>query len=326
MRNILRSLVGISLVISVISALPAIPALALDEPDTVSLDDILLFQDLLVDGDILAVVPYEISFGASPDENADQTFIFLALSPDGATVNGTALAYPAYDGGYGNGVVAFYWATGMTWEANYIFRVQENPTYYPSPAYWDFPVNVSNYSSDSDQADALRNKIIDSATYLSTTFGVALTETSESGSRVLSAYGEIYYLSVIPGLQSMAPALFAVQLEDPDYSRRSWSLSLAESLKTKYEDTLLYDFMTGYAGLFSTETSSTMTFFALFLSVAVMLISIWKFKASMLSAFDDAYTLLLCLMLLGIFDMVLAGTLAFTSTAIGGVILFLNKD
>lgn len=311
---------------AVIMALFATPALALAEPSSVSLDDIVIFHDLLTPGDMLATVPYNVSFATAPDENISQTFIFTVLSPDGSTVNGTALAYPAYNGGYGPGLVAFYWASGMVSGESYIFRVQENPVYYPAPDYWDFPVSVSNYSTETDQAVALKTKILDSSIFLSTSFGVPLSSTSESGGLVLSAYGELYYLNVIPGLQQMTPTLFSVQLEDPDFTRRSWSTSFADALKTKYEGTILYDAMTGFGGLFSVETTGAMTIVSVFIFLVVVSISVLKFKGSMISAFDDGYTALLLLMLYGVFDMILAGTIAFISTAIGGVILFLNRS
>ena len=304
----------------------ASPILAAEpEPDSVSLDGIVIFQDLLVEDDFLAFVPYDIPFIIDPSVTIDQTFIFRLLSPDGTSENGTTLATPAYNGGYGSGVVSFYFASGMTSEEAYVFRVQQNPTYYPSSQYWDFVIGASDYSTEADQATALKAKVVDSATFLTAVFGTALLTSSEAGTTVLSTYGELYYLTVLPGLQNMCPALFSVQLEDPDYTKRSWSFTLADALKTKYDDTFVYDFMTGYAGLFSMETTASMNFLCIMLFAVTIGISVWKFKATMLSAFGDGYAVLLLLMLMGFADMVLVGALAFCSAVIGGVILFLNK-
>lgn len=261
-----------------------------------------------------------------PDDNIDETFLFRLMSTDGSTENGTVLAYPKYTGGYGKGVVSFYFASGMTWEAAYIFRVQENPAFYPSPQYWDFPIGATNYSSDNVQADALKTKIIDSANELSLVFGDDLVSTTEAGAMVLTTYGELYYLNIISGLQIMCPALFSVQLETPDYTKRTWSTTFAEDLRTKYSGTFIADFMTGYAGLFSMQESSAMNFLCIILFIALIFLSVWKFKASMLSGFTDGYALLLVLMLNGFFSMIWAGMIAFLAVVIGGVILFLNRS
>lgn len=322
MKSRIASIIGI---IILLSLLMAPPALAIDEPDSVSLEGITIFGDLLAEDDFLAFVPYAIPFTTEPDENISQTFIFRMLSADGTTELGTVLAIPAYNGGYGFGAVAFY-STNMTWGEEYIFRVQQNPTYYPLAQHWDFTIGDSNYSSASDQALALGATIITSAMFLSTSFDEELLSKSESGTTVLSTYGELYYLDVIPGLQSMCPDLFSVKLESPDYTKRTWSMSIAEALQTKYSGTFIYDSMTGFAGLFSMDTSPAMNFLSIIMFAILMGISVWKFKASMLSAFVDGYALLLLLMLGGFFSMIWAGFMAFCSTVLGGVILFLNRS
>lgn len=324
--RVLLRLIGIMMLGILPVVTIATPALAsTPEPTTVSLEEIVVFHDLLVTDDFLAFVPYEISFVTEPDANIGETYIFRLLSPDGSTENGTALATPAYNGGYGSGAVSFYFASGMTSGLAYIFRVQQNPAYYPSPQYWDFVIGDSNYSTASDQEAALKAKVVDSATFLATGFAVSLLAKSESGATILSTYGELYYLDAIPGLQSMCPSLFSVQLEDPDFTKRTWSITFAETIKTKYSGTFIYDFMTGFAGLFSLETSPAMNFFSIILFVILIGVSVWKFKASMLSAFLDGYALLLLLMLMGFFSMIWAGFVAFCSAVVGGAILFFKR-
>lgn len=308
-----------------LSVIPA-PALAMDEPDSVYLYDIEIFQDLLVENDFLAVASYHIPFTLQPDANINETFLFQLFSPDGSSIVGSVLAYPRYNGGYGYGIVSFYFETGMTWNSSYIFRVYESPVYYPSPKYWNFTIGASNYSSDSNQKDALRSKILDSAKELSTEWSVDLLSTSDSGQVLLSTYGELYYLYAIPGLQSMAPALFSVQIESPTYTKRSWSTTFADAMQTKYAGTIIGDFMTGFAGMFSMQTSSAMNIFSIIIFVVVILLSTWKFKATTLSAFIDGYSVLLLLMLDGFFSMVLTGFIAFLSIMIGGIILFFNRS
>lgn len=303
----------------------ATPAMAMDEPDSVSLYDIEVFQDLLVEDDFLGIAPYHIPFETQPDNNINKTFIFSILSADGSTTIGSALAYPRFTGGYGYGIVSFYFESGTVWDTSYIFRVQENPAFYSTPQYWDFPIGPSNYSDDTNQEDALRGKILDVAQDLTTEYEVDLLSTSDSGTVVLSTYGELYFLYAVPGIQSMCPKLFSVQIEEPTYEKRDWSYTLANALKTKYAGTIIEDFMTGFAGMFSMDTSPAMNILSVLLFATLILVSVWKFKATTLSAFTDGYALLLVLMLDGFFSMILAGLIAFLSVVIGGIILFLNK-
>jgi len=323
MKRLIRSL-GVALIALLVTASPA---MAIAEPTSVTLDDIELFQNLLVTGDMLAVVPYSVTFTTKPDENIDKTFIFRMTSVDGTTEYGTALAYPAYNGGYGSGIVSFYFAdnTTVTWGETYVFRVQQNPTYYPSAQYWDFTIDSSAYSDAFDQTEGLKAKVIDSATFLTTEFGVALLSKSESGATILSTYGELYYLTAIPGLQQMVPYLFSVQLENPDFAKRTWSTIVAVALVTKYSGTFIGDFMTGFGGLWGTTTSAAMTTLSIFMVLVIIGLSIGKFKGTMLTAMCDGYALILLLMLIGFFPMVAAGGIAFCSIVLGGVILFLNR-
>lgn len=302
------------------------PVYAMDEPESVSLYDIMIFQDLLYEDDFTAIVPYDIQFETTPDDDINQTFIFTIHSTDNTTELGAVIAYPRYYGGYGKGVVTFYIQTGMTWGSPYIFRVQENPTYYPSPQKWDFTIGTNQYSTDTDQSQGLRAKVLDSAVELSTEWGVDLLTLGDSGQTVLSTYGELYYLTAIPGLQTMCPELFSVQIVTPDYTKRSWSYTLADALRTKYAGTFIEDFMTGYAGLFSMETNTAMDLTSIIVFVLVIIISVTKFRASLLAAFTDGYTVLLLLMLQGFVSMIIVGFIAFLSAMLGGIILFFNRS
>lgn len=299
--------------------------LAIAAPDDVSLDGITLFNSLISDNDTLAIVPYSITFTTEPTQKIDQTFIFSMRSADNSTEYGSVLAYPYYNGGYGSGVVSFYFESGITWGSSYSFRLQENPTYYPSGQYWDFQIGASNYSSATDQTAALKTEITDSATFLTTQYSIALLTTNEGGATVLSTDGELYYVEAIPGLQTMCPALFSVRLESPDYTKRSWSTAFAELMQTKYSGTFIGDFMTGWAGQFSMEQNAAAAILSIILFAVLIAIDVAKMKATMLSAFVDGYAFLLLLMLMGMFPMLAAGGIAFCSTVIGGIILFLNR-
>ena len=303
------------------------PVFAADlaEPSSVSLYSIEIFNGLLKAGDFTAIVPYNIPFATQPSININSTFIFSILSADGTTQLGSVLAYPRYNGGYGKGIVSFYIESGMVWETSYIFRVQENPVYYSAPKSWDFSIGTAEYSPDTDQSEGLRAKILDIGSELSLEWSVDLLTSGDSSQTVLSTYGELYFLNAVPGLQNMCPTLFSIQIQSPDYTKRSWSYSLSNALRTKYAGTFVDDFMTGYAGLFNMDKNNAMDVLSIIIFAMVIALAVWKFKASMLSAFIDGYDVLLLLMLMGAFSMIIAGIFAFFSVLLGGVILLLNK-
>lgn len=321
-----KLLISVFVFILLAVLIPAQVAYAADDPDDVSLDNIIIFNSLIVEDDFLAYVPYTISFTEPPDEGIDKTFIFRMISENGTTEYGVNIATAQYNSGYGSGIVSFYIDTGMSFTEDYIFRVQENPAYYDEPQYWDFQINDSNFSTATDQEAALRAKIIDSATSLSIEYEVSLLSRSEAGQTVLSTYGELYFLEAIPGLQVMCNSIFELKTEDPDFTKRTWSTTFADALKTKYEDTFIEDFMTGFAGLFSIETSPAMNFLSAILFIALIFLSVWKFKGTTTSALLDGYALLELLMLMGFFSMIWAGFIAFISSGIGGAILFFKRS
>jgi hypothetical protein len=198
--------------------------------------------------------------------------------------------------------------------------------YYPSPLYWNFTVGPANYSDEADQAAALKAKIIDEASSLGSMWDEELLTTNDLGLTILSTDGELYFIQAVPGLQVICPTLFGVEIVSPSYIKRNWAYTLANSMMNKYDGTIFGDFMTGYAGLFSMQTSTAATFLSVIIFVAFMVLAVFKFKGSIMSSFIDGYAILLLLMLLGAFNMVYAGLMAFLSVFMGGVVLFLNRS
>ncbi len=313
------------LITMIILPISMVPVIAMDEPETVMLHDISVYEDLITDGDMLFLVPYYIPFTYLPDTSIKDAYLFRMLSANGTTEIGANVPYPWHNLGYGSGVAQFYLESGGVWDEAYLFRVQQNPAFYDTPDYWDFTIGPVNYSLAPDHSVALKAAIVDIATDLSTEFDVELLQTNE-GIITLSTYGEIYFLNAIPSLSSMCPSLFSLQVRSPTYTRRSWDTAVATALETKYQGTFIYDFMTGFAGLSSTDTSTTANFLSIILFALVVFVSVKWFKGNTVSGFLDGYTILLCLMLNGFFSMIGAGFIAFASVVVGGIILFINRS
>lgn len=305
----------------------ASPVFATDEPDTVSLDDILVIEDVISTGDAIVFVPYTISFTTVPEANINLTFIFTMLSPDATEQIGHVTAFPFQNGGYGGGLVGFYYEDGVTTGSAYTFRVQENPSYYSSPVYWDFNITEANYSDDADTSIAVRSKILTVATALQSEWSIELLTTDDNGQTILSDYGQIYFGTAIPGLPLMCSSLYDVQVRSPDYERRSWDFTIANAMRTKYNGTFIGDFFTGFAGMAGTEDHLAALDVAAILSfVVVVIIAIKWGKGNIFSGLMTGYAFLLLFMLYGSVSMVLVGAIAFfVGPVAGGVILFLNR-
>lgn len=322
----MKRIITATILVLILLSIFTIPAYATDEPDSVSLSGIRVFQDLIVTDDFLAVVPYDIPFTVLPDENIDELFIFRMLDPDDYSEIGSVTAYPYHDQGFGQGCVSFYFETEATWLEDYIFRVQENPTYYTDALYWDFSISASNYATDSDQAEALRSKVLDLANTLAIEFSLGLVSTGEAGQTVLSTYGEIYFQNAIPGLASISPGLFSLQIRTPDYTKRSWDYTVADAMRTKYDGTFLADFMTGWGGLFNVEVPFAMNVLCIILFAIMVFVSVKWGKGTTYSGLMDGYAFMIFLMLSGFFSMILTGFFAFLLIATGGVLWLLNRS
>lgn len=298
---------------------------SIGDPDSVSLDGIVFFEDLISDGDMLALVPYGIEYATTPNITIRKAYIFSMISANG-TILGQQTAYPYQDNGYGDpgGVVGFYFEDQPGWDENYTFRLSQNPIYFDTPQYWDFVTGT--YTDADDHQLALKAELIEIATELSDEWGIDLL-TSESGLVTFSTYGELYFENAIPSLSQMAPGLYEIQVRNPTYTKRSWDYTIAEALQTKYAGTWIYDdFMSGFAGMFSISVPAAMNFISIIMFAALVIVSVKWFKGTTISSFMDGYALLILLMLSGFFSMILNGFIAFVSTTVGGVILFLNRS
>ena len=342
-----RALLSILTIISSLAWLlipqPALAAML--EPLSVSIYDKAVYRHLLEDDDFLFILPYSVTYAATPDVNIDKAFIFEMYDPTGATLLGSALTYPYQDRGYGPGIVSFYFAasSGPVWDAANIVRVLENPSQFDTPVYWDFPMSAADYSTAATQATnqaELRTKIQAIATDLGISWTLTLLTQDEEGI-TLSSYGEDYFRNSILGLQTMCLALFSVQMATPDFSDTSWEYTVANTFLTRYTGTFIGNAMTGFAGLTSADTNATMNTIALLFFAALICfemawtknkqsrgyqISSKPFAATIYSASMDGFALLILMTLYGAFSMVLNGLMAFLAIFILGVVMLLNRS
>lgn len=306
----------------------ATPAYAMSEPDSVSIENPVVFQDLIETDDFLVVAPYNIPFGTTPDDPINRTYLFKLIDTDNATELGSILAYAYDENGYGQGVISFYFdsAAAPAWEGAYIIRVEQNPTYYDSPKTWDFPLSTSDYSQFNGQASnrqLLRDTVIEIADELELAYSVDLLSAEETGT-FLSSSGETYFRGAIRGLQLMCPSLFVLQVREADYSKRTWDTTFALTFATQYAGTWVQDGLTGFAGLYDTDQQTIWGFVVLALCVGVLGINV-KYQKKLMPGFLDVFVILILGTLLGCFSFILHGLIAFICVFVGGMVLFLNR-
>lgn len=307
------------------------PAYAADEdPDSVSLYDIKVYRHLNQDDDWLAVVPYSIPYTVEPDDSIDKTFIFRLIDSDGVTELGSVLAFPYINGGYGDGVVSFYFGPddAPTWDTEYTIRVDENPSAFETPLTWSFTVSSSAYSTyDTQEGNRalLQANIIAICRDLEISWSIELLGESEV-STVLNEYGEAYFRNSIIGLQAMCPSLFSVEITPVTPERRSWDYTFAEAFATKYAGTFWANAMTGFAGLFNVDSSPAASIVSLLLVVVIMGFSQRKLKATGSSALLNGFASAGLFTCLGTFSFTLHGFISFMAAVISGMVLFLNRN
>lgn len=306
------------------------PALAADDdPDSVSLYDVRVYKHLIEEDDWLAVVPYSIPYTSEPDLSIDKMYIFRLIAADNVTEIGSKLAFPYINGGYGDGIVSFYFDANSApaWDTDYSLRVDQNPAAFSTPQNWAFTLSTSSYSNyDTQEGNRalLQANIIAICRDLEVSWDIELLGESEI-STVLNEYGEAYFRNSIIGLQSMCPKLFSVEITPITAERRSWDYTFANSFATRYRGTFWANAMTGFGGLFNVDSSPAAAVLSLLLVVIIMGLAIKYLKASGNSALMNGLAALGLFTCLGAFSFTLHGFLSFICAVASGVVLFLNR-
>ncbi len=223
--RLLIRLIGIvaTLVICLVSATPA---LDVDPPESMGIEDAMVFRDLVEDDDMLVVFHFNLVYTAGyPEDASARESIIFRLFSDNGTLLASALPYPFYlfeTNGYGHGIASFYFSKddAPEWEGDHVINILGLPAYFdpvPTPEDYtlvlgDYSVAVGQYNSQLD----LYAFIIALSNELKDVFPlVALTVSTDTGI-VLSVYGEPYFRGAILGIQTMCPQLFFVQVVTPD--------------------------------------------------------------------------------------------------------------
>ena len=213
----------------------AMPVLAIDQPDTdPDVDAVLVYEDLLEDGDIGILINYYIDYtiAGTPTEPVSDAYLAVFIDTDGITQLKAVSPYTFVDNGYYRGLVWIYFSADevdtfsieSVDEALYSVWLTGNPT-VASGWTGDPPktiAGISQWYTTGDSAVLLAQQVLAYADMLELAWSpLDMIEATALGNR-LTATGAAYFTNVITNLRTMAPACFATgtvtpTLEDIDY-------------------------------------------------------------------------------------------------------------
>jgi hypothetical protein len=176
------------------------------------------------------------------------------------------------------GYSAFYFEAGNTptWESALVLKMAGSPQYWVSPPVANYTLVSSDYSqlsSKTENQKLLGNWIIDVCEELEVDWSVKLlTETASA--TILNDTGSAYGKGTIPGLQYVAPTIFAVQSGSMDLTRRNWTTAESDGWMGQWSGTAIGDALDGLASLFSTPWIVLTSLLTL---VTVIILFIWGY-------------------------------------------------
>lgn len=236
------------------------------DPDShPTVEEVNVYRNDLETGDMFFLIYANIPYATPPDTAVTQTFIWSLIDTDNTTVLGTTIGYSYNADGYGYNVYSMYFDSdnvtdlGMVWGANYILRLEGNPAVFDDPPSYDFPISTSSYSTLTDSDDVkteLAAQILTLALDLDTQWGLEASESLlvelEAGT-ALSIYGQAFFRGAIYGVQSLAPAIFPVQIRNLEVTEREWDTGYSENLTSQASGTWIDTAQAAGKTLFGTE-------------------------------------------------------------------------
>lgn len=201
---------SVLLIVGVLVALSAMPALAIADPDSLLWTSAVGYTDTVEDGDYLIIGFYNIEYATIPLESASETFLASASFESAIVQSDNPTPYN--DNGYGVGIVSFYWsadqATDLSFTTTGLWEVtiQGSPSAFPSP----LTVTTSSIPFSTGVASnlALTLGIRTLASGMEALWNADGDQYDLLEGSLLASDGEDYFEQVIPNLRQMAPKLF----------------------------------------------------------------------------------------------------------------------
>jgi len=260
----------------------AVPALALDAPDSMSIVSAGVYRNLAEDGDMTVVFQYNIAYADFPEDVTAAASIFLRLySADGLTLLAAKAPSAFFNYGYGLGIASFYFSAddAPAWGGAYIINIAGNPALFdplPTPANYTLP--ASDYATSEDQAEnqaLLTSYVLSCCDIIEKAYPAYILSGSTDVGKVLTALGEVYIRAVIPGAATLAPQLFYTQLYQPEVIPTDYSMDVAEDYRGRLNGT---DLQIGLDRLGEEAGLDWETLAAFLIAIAAIGLIIWTNK------------------------------------------------
>ena len=231
-------------------------------PNATSINESFVWQNVLETGDYLLIIQYGVNYTTIPTTDITDTFVFRLMDETNTNEIGVIEAYSYNNSGYGAGIAAWYFDAdnAPAWGQPYWIRIEGKTGVFDSPPVYNFNLSGSAYSSEAVQSNVqneMANELIELAKQIGNSWSpsVALTEEAETGT-ILSVYGEAYFRSAIPGIQSMCPQLFFLQIYDVTVTNTTWSTNQSDASAATVQNSTAGTAIIGIAGLFNMSFSA----------------------------------------------------------------------
>ena len=197
----------------------ATPAYAIEDPDSISIESVKVYEGLWESGDMLFLVEYKIMYGSNPDEDPQDTFL---LGVWAGAVKGPDRPLDYY---YHNFTSVYLTAAqvatfGYTFEDELKVRVAGNPAYFPvltEGVNMDTAtLSAGNWVNGGD-LETTRTYLAAWCIILAKVFEASWDITLLTSGDKLNSTGMLKFKEAIPGLDSICPEIFQVYATFPEY-------------------------------------------------------------------------------------------------------------
>ena len=188
--------------------------LAIGNPDSVSIGDVYVFEDVLETGDAWVYVRYDVSYASQPTEDSEDTFLVAIYDTDGTTLLFTrALNY------YQHNIIAIQLTAStntLVSGSSYYVRVMGSPALFVLQEFVNMRTRALT-AGDYRVPEDLAGLMVSQAGILEADWGVTLLTSSDK----LNTTGAYYFNKAMPGLASAAPEIFELSTGQFIYTRNT---------------------------------------------------------------------------------------------------------
>jgi len=228
----------ILLAVTVLAVLPAVPVLAIADPDSPpTVSAVYVYENCLEDGDVGVLVDYYLDYGTTPNMTATDAYLCSFIDTDGSTQLATVSPYTFMNNGYEHGMIWIYFDAAETAsygldsanQALYKVWLMGNPT-----AGWagDPPkteAGIDDWRTISDPSTLIALRVLYYADVLELEWALDLIQETSLGPKLTDA-GASYFTNVIQDLRDIAPACFSAGTLDPIYEDLDYSTEFGATM------------------------------------------------------------------------------------------------